>query len=53
MINFLEMGGYASYVWPSYGIVAVVMSLNIYYSYKRYNIMLHRLKEMHASTEDI
>jgi len=25
LIAFLEMGGYAGFVWPSYGIAAVVM----------------------------
>ena len=25
MQEFLDMGGYASFVWPSYGVTAVVM----------------------------
>jgi heme exporter protein CcmD len=29
MIKFLDMGGYAFYVWTSYGIVAVGIILNI------------------------
>ena len=26
LATFLEMGGYARFIWPSYGIVAVVMA---------------------------
>jgi heme exporter protein D len=26
---FLDMGGYAAYVWPSYGLTLVVIALNI------------------------
>jgi heme exporter protein D len=27
--DFLNMGGYAAYVWPSYGLTLVVIVLNI------------------------
>jgi heme exporter protein CcmD len=27
--NFLNMGGYAAYVWPSYGLTSVIIVLNI------------------------
>ena len=27
--HFLAMGGYAAYVWPSYGLTAIVVGLNI------------------------
>ena len=27
--HFLAMGGYARYVWPSYGLTAIVVGLNI------------------------
>jgi heme exporter protein D len=27
--EFLNMGGYAAYVWPSYGLTLVVIILNI------------------------
>jgi heme exporter protein D len=27
--EFLNMGGYAAYVWPSYGLTLVVIVLNI------------------------
>jgi heme exporter protein D len=29
LTDFLSMGGYATYVWSSYGICAVVLVLNI------------------------
>ena len=29
MIQFLDMGGYAAYVWPSYGIVIAGIVMNI------------------------
>lgn len=32
MMKFLEMGGYAAYVWPSYGLTALVVGLNIYWA---------------------
>jgi len=25
MMEYLEMGGYAGFIWPSYGVVAAVM----------------------------
>jgi heme exporter protein D len=27
--DFLNMGGYAAYVWPSYGLTLVIIVLNI------------------------
>jgi heme exporter protein CcmD len=29
MLKFLEMGGYARYVWPCYALSALVVGLNI------------------------
>jgi heme exporter protein D len=29
MSEFFDMGGYAAYVWPSYGLTLVVVVLNI------------------------
>ena len=29
MSEFLNMGGYAAYVWPSYGLTLVIIALNI------------------------
>ena len=32
MMKFLEMGGYAAYVWPSYALTVLVVGLNIYWA---------------------
>jgi heme exporter protein CcmD len=32
MLKFLQMGGYAVYVWPSYALTALVVGLNIYWA---------------------
>ena len=29
MSEFLHMGGYAAFVWPSYGLVVAIVALNI------------------------
>ena len=34
--EFLDMGGYAAYVWPAYGIVAVALLLNLILPLKRH-----------------
>jgi heme exporter protein CcmD len=43
MLKFLEMGGYAVYVWPSYALTALVVGLNIYWA-------RHSLREAQADT---
>ncbi|HKJ75019.1 MAG TPA: heme exporter protein CcmD [Alphaproteobacteria bacterium] len=35
IIHFLAMGGYAVYVWSSYGIAAVVLGALAYLSWRR------------------
>jgi heme exporter protein CcmD len=32
VIDFLRMGGYAAYVWPSVGLTVAVMLLNIWWA---------------------
>jgi heme exporter protein CcmD len=32
MLKFLEMGGYARYVWPCYALTAIVVGLNIHWA---------------------
>jgi len=29
MLRFLQMGGYARYVWPSYALTALIVGLNV------------------------
>jgi heme exporter protein D len=38
------MGGYAIYVWPAYGIVAVVMIANIVIARRRHRRQLESLR---------
>lgn len=30
MLKFLEMGGYAWYVWPSYALTLIVVAINVW-----------------------
>lgn len=52
MIEFLKMGGYAEYVWSSYAIVAIVMFLNVYTAWKRYQKVKKRLIRLHSEDND-
>ena len=52
MIEFLKMGGYAEYVWSSYAIVSIVMFLNAYASWKRYQKVKKRLIRLHSEDND-
>lgn len=42
MTDFLLMGGYAAYVWSSYGITLIVLVANIWAAYRRHAEMLER-----------
>lgn len=44
MAEFLQMGGYAVFVWPSYGIVALVLWLNWYLPRKQHDRELRLLQ---------
>ncbi len=35
MREFLDMGGYAPYVWPSYALTLVVIALNVFWARRR------------------
>jgi len=32
MAEFFSMGGYARYVWPSYGLVFAIVALNVFWA---------------------
>jgi heme exporter protein CcmD len=32
MLKFLQMGGYAVYVWPCYALTALAVGINIYWA---------------------
>ncbi|RKZ82761.1 MAG: heme exporter protein CcmD [Gammaproteobacteria bacterium] len=48
MSEFFAMGGYAGYVWSSYGIAAIVLFLNAFSSLRRHQSILHRLKRLES-----
>jgi heme exporter protein D len=35
MREFLDMGGYAAFVWPSYAVTLGVIALNVYWARRR------------------
>lgn len=43
--DFLNMGGFASYVWPAYLICALSMGMYAWNSVKHYRKTIHRLKK--------
>ncbi len=44
MSEFLNMGGYATYVWPSYGLAALVLWLNWYLPSRQHQQLLRQLQ---------
>ncbi len=44
MAEFFQMGGYAQFVWPSYGLAALVLWLNWYLPRKQHENELRRLQ---------
>lgn len=49
MMEFLNMGGYAGYVWSSYAIVMAVLVLNLLLSRQRHKSVLRRLRRLHEA----
>lgn len=49
MSEFLDMGGYARYVWTAYGITLVVIVLNAWLARRRHAQALIRVKQMDRS----
>jgi len=47
MIEFLNMGGYAFYVWSAYGISLVVLMLNIILPIRREKALIESLLKRH------
>ena len=42
MTEFLQMGGYAPYVWSAYGLTLIVLLFNVWAAYRRHAVMLTR-----------
>ena len=51
MSGFLEMGGYAAYVWPAYGITLLVLVLNVWSARRMRQRNLDRARRL-AGSED-
>ena len=49
---FLHMGGYATYVWASYGLAALLLVLNIVLPRRAEQAALRRLARRQALGED-
>jgi heme exporter protein D len=42
--DFFNMGGYAIYVWPSYGLATIILGLNWYLPKRQHAQVLQQLK---------
>lgn len=49
MSEFFSMGGYAVFVWPCYGLAALVLWLNWYLARRTHQQVLHQLKRRHSN----
>jgi heme exporter protein D len=48
--EFLQMGGYAAYVWPAYGITLCVILWSVYKALRHRNKVLRELREDNEGT---
>jgi len=44
MMHFFSMGGYAAYVWPSFGGALLVLAYNIVKPYYEYCVIIKELR---------
>jgi heme exporter protein D len=51
MMEFLQMGGYAAFVWPSYALAALVLWLNWYLPRKQHEKELRQLRRRHRAVQ--
>lgn len=49
--EFLDMGGYARYVWPAYGLMAVVLVFNLVLPFLRRREVVHKIRRLRAQAE--
>ncbi len=52
MSEFFNMGGYAIYVWPSYGLAAIILWLNWYLPKRQHKQVLQQLKRRNRSRSE-
>ena len=51
MTEFLQMGGYALYVWPAYAVTAVTLAVSVVAPIRRRNRLLRELAAITAQKE--
>ncbi len=51
MTEFLQMGGYALYVWPAYAVTAVTLAISIVAPIRRRKRLLRELAAMATQKE--
>jgi len=49
MLRFLQMGGYARYVWPCYALTAAVVGLNIHWARRSLGAAQHEARRRLAA----
>jgi len=45
MTEFLHMGGYAVYVWPAFGVSALVLGVNLWWPWRHHRQLRRMLAE--------
>jgi heme exporter protein D len=48
--SWLAMGGYAGFVWPAYGVAAIVLGSISFYSWQRYRASAEALARLQRQT---
>lgn len=50
--EFFNMGGYAMYVWPSFGLALIVLTANVVWAMKRKRHILDELKRKAVARQE-
>jgi heme exporter protein CcmD len=45
LIRFINMGGYARYVWPAYGFALVILLFSVYMPSREHKKILRKLRK--------
>jgi heme exporter protein D len=51
MKSFIEMGGYALYVWPSFGVAALLLALESLLLRRRRAAVIRRIQRLNRMNE--
>ena len=51
MIEFLEMGGYAAYVWPAYALTALTLAVSVIAPIRRRRRLIRELSAIAVQKE--